>query len=128
MPEIEFKKNTQMIEELCRDQYASEILHFFSRHPYARFDKQVLMGGLGLSDSRRIETALENLAKHKLLEIKPGHGAPFYWLTKIEPLHSAVKLSLSPALRKTGETFDRLAMMQLIMPLSPLPATAGSAR
>lgn len=86
------------------------------------------MGGLGLSDSRRIETALENLAKHKLLEIKPGHGAPFYWLTKSEPMHSAVKLSLSPAPRKMGETFDRLAMMQLIMPLSPLPVTSGSSR
>ncbi len=128
MPDIEFKKNTQMIEELCRDHYASEILHFFSRHPYARFDKQVLMSGLGLSDNRRIEIALENLAKHKLLEMKPGDGAPFYWLTKSEPLHSAVKLSLSPKLRKTGETFDRLAMMQFMMPLNPVPATAGSTR
>jgi len=127
MPEIEFKENTQLIKELCRDHYASEILHFFARHPYARFDKQVLMGGLGLSDNRRIETALVNLSKHKMLEVKIGQGAPLYWLTKSEPLHSAVKLSLSPKLRKTGETFDRLAMMQLIMPLSPLPVTAGSA-
>ena len=97
MPEIEFKENTQLIEELCNDHYASEILRFFARHPYARFDKQVLIGGLGLSDNRRIEIALERLAKHKLLEIITGHGAPLYRLTKSEPLHSAVILSLSIA-------------------------------
>jgi hypothetical protein len=128
MPEVEFKENAQLIEELCVDHYASEILRFFARHPYARFDKQVLIGGLGLSDNRRIEKTLGVLAEHKLLEIKNEQGSPLYWLTKKEPVNSAVKLSLSPRLRKTGEAFDRLAMMQLILPLTPLPVNAVSAR
>jgi hypothetical protein len=125
---MEFKENTRLIEELCLDSYTCEILRFFARHPYARFDKHVLTGGLGLSDNRRMEKALVNLTGHKLLEIKNGHGAPLYWLTKNEPLHTAVIMALSPKLRNTGETFDRLAMMQLIMPLSQFPVTAASAK
>jgi hypothetical protein len=128
MPEIEFKENKQLVTELCGDHYTSEILRFFARHPYARFDKQVLIGGLGLSDTRRIEVALENLAGRKLLETKNGHGAPLFWLTRREPLHSAIKSALAPRVRKTGEAFDRLAMMQLIMPLTPCPAVAASSK
>ena len=52
MPEVEFKENKKLITELCQDRYNSEILRFFARHPYTRFDKQVLIGGLGLSDTR----------------------------------------------------------------------------
>ena len=124
MPEIEFKETTQLVEELCSDQYDSEILRFFARHPYAHFDKQVLIGGLGLSDTRRIERALDNLSSQKLLETRGGAGAPVYWLTRREPVHSAVKCVLSARSHKTGDALDRLAMMQLIMPLSPCPAMA----
>jgi hypothetical protein len=126
MPEVEFKENKQLVEELCRDQYQSEILRFFARHPYARFDKQVLIGGLGLSDTRRIEQALEKLAGQKLLETKNGHGAPLYWLTRREPAHSAIKSVLLPRGHKAGDPLERLAMMQLIMPLSPCPAMTAS--
>ena len=125
MPELEYKENQQLVEELCGDQYTGEILRFFARHPYARFDKQVLIGGLGLSDTRRIEVALEKLSTQKLLETKTGHGAPLYWLTRREPLHSAIKAAMAPKVRKSGEAFDRLAMMQLIMPLAPCPATSA---
>ena len=128
MPETEYKENKQHVEELCGDHYTSEILRFFARHPYARFDKQVLIGGLGLSDTQRIELALKNLSAQKLLETKNGHGAPLYWLTRREPLHSASNSALAPRVRKTGEAFDRLAMMQLIMPLAPCPTVATSAK
>ena len=126
MPEVEFKQNKQLVEELCHDQYQSEILRFFARHPYARFDKQVLFGGLGLSDTRRIEQVLKELADQKLLEMKNGHGAPLYWLTRREPLHSAIKAVLTPRAHKAGDALDRLAMMQLIMPLNPCPVTAAA--
>ncbi len=126
MPEAEFKENKQLVEELCRAQYNSEILRFFSRHPYARFDKQVLIGGLGLSDTRRIELALDILAGQKLLEKRCGHGAPLYWLTRHEPVHSAIKSSLAHKVQRTGDALDRLCMMQLIMPLRPCPVTSGS--
>lgn len=128
MPESEFKENKQLIEELCHDQYNSEILRFFSRHPYARFDKQVLIGGLGLSNTRRIELGLDILAGQKLLETKSGHGAPLYWLTRHEPAHSAIKSALSPKSHKTGDDLGRLCMMQLIMPLSPCPVMAASTK
>ena len=126
MPEVEFKENKQLVEELCHDQYNNEILRFFSRHPYARFDKQVLIGGLGLSDTRRIELALDILAGQKLLEKRSGHGAPLYWLTRHEPAHSAIKSSLAPIVQRTGDVLDRLCMMQLIMPLNPCPVTSSS--
>ena len=128
MPEIEFKEKTQLVEELCLDKYVCGILRFFARHPYARFDKQVLIGGLGLNDNRRIETALNNLAGHKLVEVNNNHGDPLYWLTKSEPLHTAIILSLSPEPRKPGEILDRLAMMQRIMPSNPCPLPVASAR
>ena len=128
MPEVEFKQNKQLVEELCHDQYYSEILRFFARHPYARFDKQVLTGGLGLSDTRRIEQTLKKLAEHKLLEVKPGHGSPLYWLTRHEPAHSAIASVFAPKTPKAGEVIDRLGMMQLIMPLSPCPVMAASTK
>ena len=128
MPEFEFKENKLLVEELCRDQYNKEILRFFARHPYARFDKQVLVGGLGLSDTRRIQIALDNLAGRQLLETKNGHGAPLYWLTRREPLHSAIKSALAPRAYNTADTQDRLSMMQLIMPLSPCPVLAASSK
>jgi predicted YcjX-like family ATPase len=128
MPEVEFKENKQLVAELCYDPYNSEILRFFSRHPYARFDRQVLISGLGLSDTARIEIALEDLSGRKLLETKNGHGAPLYWLTRREPVHSAIKSVLAPRTHKTGDALDRLAMMQLIMPLGTCPVMAASAQ
>jgi len=128
MPEVEFKENKKLITELCQDRYNSEILRFFARHPYTLFDKQVLIGGLGLSDTRRVELALENLARQKLLEMKNGHGAPLYWLTKHEPVHSAIKSALDPKVHKTGDALDHLSMMQLIMPLSHCPVMAACAK
>ena len=103
MPEVEFKENKQLVEELCHDQYNNEILRFFSRHPHARFDKQVLTGGLGLSDTRRIELVLDILAGQKLLEKRSGHGALLYWLTRHEPAHSAIKSFLAPKVPKKGQ-------------------------
>jgi len=128
MPEFEFKENKQLVEELCHDQYNNEILRFFSRHPYARFDKQVLTGGLGLSDTRRIELALDILAGQKLLEKRSGHGAPLYYLTRHEPVHSAIKSALSPKIHKTDDALGRLCMMQLILPLNPCPVMAASTK
>jgi hypothetical protein len=128
MSEVEFKENKQLVEELCRDHYHSEILRFFARHPYARFDKQVLIGGLGLSDTHRIEMALEDLSGWKLLETKSGHGAPLYWLTRHEPVQSAIKSVLAPKVHQSGDTRDCMAMMQLIMPLSPCPVMVPSAK
>jgi hypothetical protein len=126
MPEVEFKANKQLVEELCRDHYHSEILRFFTRHPYARFDKQVLIGGLGLSDTNRVEVVLEALSGQKLLETKGGNGTPLYWLTRREPIHSAIKSVLTPKMHQPGDHQDRMAMMQLIMPLRPCPVTSGS--
>jgi hypothetical protein len=128
MPEIEFKENKQLVTELCHDAYNGEILRFFARHPYARFDRQVLIGGLGLSDTVRTEAALENLSGRKLLETKNGRGAPLYWLTRREPVHSAIKSVLAPRTHKTGDTLDRVAIMQLIMPLSQSPVMAAPAQ
>lgn len=126
MPEIEFKESKRLVELLCRDQYHFEILRFFARHPYARFDKQVLTGGIGLSDTHRIETALEALSSQKLLETKGERGAPLYWLTSREPVHSAIKFVLTPKVHQQGDNRDHLAMIQLIMPLRPCPVTSGS--
>ncbi len=126
MPEFEFKENKRLVEELCRDQYNSEILRFFARHPYTRFDKQVLISGLGLSDVHHIETALEDLSRRKLLETKSGHGAPLYWLARHEPVQSAIKSFLAPKVHKPEDRHDRMAMMQLIMPLRPCTVTSGS--
>jgi hypothetical protein len=126
MSEIELKQHKMILEKLCQDHYNREIMRFFARHPYAHFDKQVLMGGLGLSDTKRIETALGVLSKEKLLETKNEFGAPLFWLTKNEPEHSVIKSSLGPKIYKTENTRDRLLMMQLIMPLSPCPATTSS--
>ncbi len=128
MTEAEFKENKHLIEELCSDHYNNEILRFFARHPYAHFDKQVLIGGLGLSDTRRIELALYILAGQKLLETRSEHGAPLYWLTRHEPAHSAIKSSLAPKVQRTGDILDRLCMMQLTMPLSPCPVMVPSAK
>jgi hypothetical protein len=119
MPEIEFKKTKQMIEDMCQDQYNREILRFFARHPYTHFDKQVLTDGLGLNDTRRIKTALEYLTKQQLLEIKSGRGAPLYWLTRCEPAQSAIRSFFPSKVRQTGDVADRLSMMQLSMPLIP---------
>jgi len=128
MPEAEFKENEQLVEELCHDRYNNEILRFFSRHPYTRFDKQVIIGGLGLSDTRRIELALDILTGQKLLEKRSRHGAPLYWLTQSEPVHSAIKYSFTPKVQRTGDVLDRLGMMQLIMPLNPCPVMAASTK
>ncbi|RJO62466.1 MAG: hypothetical protein C4542_03870 [Dehalococcoidia bacterium] len=119
MLEVEFKENKQLVEELCRNQYHREILRFFARHPYARFDKQVLLGGLGLSDTHRVEMSLEALSGQKLLETRGGRGTPLYWLTRREPVHGAIKSVLTPEVHQPGDNRDRMAMMQLIMPLSP---------
>ena len=119
MPEVEFKENKQLVEEFCRDQYHREILRFFARHPYARFDKQVLIGGLGLNDTHRVEVALEVLSRQKLLETKSGHGTSLYWLTSHEPVHSAIKSVFTSQVHQPGDNRDRMGMMQLIMPLSP---------
>jgi hypothetical protein len=128
MPEVEFKKNKQLVKELCLDRYNCEILRFFARHPYARFDKQVLIGGLGLSDARRLEKSLKQLAEEKLLEMKGEHGAPLYWLTRHEPAHSAIKAVFTPKTHEADDSTDRLGMMQLIMPLAPCPAMVASAQ
>jgi|GEM_PF-6354917 len=128
MPEVESKENKQLFEELCHDQYNKEIMRFFARHPYTHFDKQVLIGGLGLSNTRRVELALENLAKQKLLEVRNGHGAPLYWLTKREPVHSAIKSVLAPKVHKPEDTRDCMAMMQLIMPLIPCSVMVPAAK
>lgn len=126
MPDVEFKENKQLIVELCNDRYNGAILRFFARHPYARFDKQVLISGIGLKDTRHIELALDNLAGQKLLETKSGHEAPLYWLTRREPLQSAIKSALAPRIQ-TGDTREHLSMMQLIMPLTPCPVMASPA-
>ena len=124
MPELEFKENKQFVEELCHDQYNNEILRFFSRHPYARFDKQVLIGGLGLSDTRRIELALDILAGQKLLEKRSGHGTPVYWLTQSEPVHSAIKSVPILKVHQPRDNGDHMARMRLITPLRLCPMTS----
>ena len=128
MSEAEFKDSTKMIEELCLNQNNREILRFFSRHPYAKFDKQVLIGGLGLSDNHRIEASLKELTSKSLLETKGGDNPYLYWLTKREPVHSAVKSYLSPKTSKTADAIERTSMMQLIMPLISRPVMAASVR
>jgi hypothetical protein len=126
MAKDEFNKYKQLVEELCSDQYNNEIMLFFARHPYTRFDKQVLRVGLGLSDAHRIEMALEELSGRKLLETKNGHGVPLYWLTRHELLHSAIKSALAPKMNKMEDTPSRLSMLPPILPLIPCPEMAAS--
>jgi predicted YcjX-like family ATPase len=128
MPEVEFKEKEQIVENLCHNQYNNEILRFFARHPYARFDKQVLIVGIGLSDVRRIEQALEDMVRQKILDTTIGQGAPFYWLVKREPTHSAVISALAPRIHKSGEAFSHLPMIQRVMPLNPCHSMATSSK
>jgi hypothetical protein len=117
MPEIEFNDASLLITELCRDHYIDSILRFFARHPFARFDKLVLLSSLGLGDAKRAEQALKTLRDQKLLETKKG-GTCLYWLTSREPAHTALTAQLAPKVSRTPEAVGRLDMMQLIMPLT----------
>jgi hypothetical protein len=124
MPEIEFHNAKLLIEELCRDHYLDTILRFFARHPYARFDQLVLLSSLGLGDGKRAEAAFKKLRDEKMLETKKG-GTCLYWLTRREPVHSAVTAELAPKINKVSQSIERLDMMQLIMPLAS-PSIAAS--
>ena len=121
MPEVEFREETQLIEKLCCDQYSKEILRFFARHPNAHFDEQVLLGGLGLNDSRRIEKTLEHLSELNLIEIKAGHGLCIYWLTRRQPLQTAVRAFFALT-NNPGDAPRHMDVMQLLMPLAACPA------
>jgi hypothetical protein len=114
-----------LITEMCRDHYIDTILRYFARHPFARFDKLVLLSSLGLGDVKRAEQALKTLKDQKLLEMKKGSTC-LYWLTQLEPVHSAVTAELAPKLSKATGALERLDMMQLIMPLTSTPVAVPS--
>jgi hypothetical protein len=118
MPEVESKEDKLMIEKICEDEYDRVVLRYFARHPYTHFDEQVLFDGLGLNDSGRIERTLEHLSELKLLEIKAGHGLCIYWLTRQEPLQTAVRSFFALKNDKSNNTQERPDMMQFILPLA----------
>jgi len=126
MPETEYKESKALVEELCRNKYNRELLLFLARHPYARFNRPVLVNGLGLSNAGDIEATLAGLIVRGMIETKASNGSSpsLYWLTRCEPAHSAIKAVFAPRTCRAEEAQPTIGIMQLTMPLVPCPALA----
>jgi hypothetical protein len=66
--------------------------------------------------------ALEELAERKFLETKSGYGVPLFWLTKSEPLHSAIKSAFAQKMHNIKDTIGCLTMSQMVLTSSPCSA------
>ena len=95
MSEVEITAAEKLITELCQDNYYGEVLRFFARHPFARFDRQVLVTTLGLKDKTRAERTLAELTQKALLENTPERDLSLYRLTRSEPMRSSVISTLT---------------------------------
>jgi hypothetical protein len=100
-------------DKLCR-----ELLHFFTRHPYTRFNRLALLHISGLSRSDRIEAALKYLVKIDFINTTSGYD--LFWLTRNEPLHNMLIDEFFIAGIST-DVSKRPPVFRMEMPLIPYP-------
>ncbi len=83
-----------LIRECAAQQYCLELLHFFSRHPFARFSGPVILYSLSASGGRiYVERALGHLVGKGILVRHSDNGnsrMPLYSLTTDQSLRDLV--------------------------------------